>query len=305
MPPPGHPSPTPPEPSYAERVRTMISLASVATLSTLSRKHPGFPFGSLMPFATDQAGRPIFLISNMAMHTQNLKADPRSSLFVGQVREDEDVLGTARATIVGQGRAGSRRGSCLRTRDLPGAASEQQLLGRLRGPSASSALEPVDLYYVGGFGVMGWVGSEDFQQASPDPLAPAAQAILTHMNADHVEAMILLARVHSGLEASEAAMTSVDRLGFTLRLKTAEGIEGHTDQLPARSRRRAADPRRTGRDGASGALKRIADWYKVGCPTFATRLTVAKVGRIATASDEALYTITKFALAGSPRRPRC
>ena len=73
-----------PEPSHAERVRTLLSLASVATLSTLSRKHAGFPFGSLMPYALDSEGRPIFLISNMAMHTQNLKADPRASLFVGQ-----------------------------------------------------------------------------------------------------------------------------------------------------------------------------------------------------------------------------
>jgi hypothetical protein len=48
--------------------------------------------------------------------------------------------------------------------------------------------------------------------------------------------------------------------------------------------------------GAFRSLKRLAHWYKVGCPAFATRLTVAKVGRIATASDEALYTITKFSL---------
>src|SRR5580658_6501196 len=86
-----------PEPSHAERVRTLVSLVSVATLSTLSRKHPGFPFGSLMPFALDPAGRPIFLISNMAMHTHNLKNDPRCSLFVAQPSVDGDPLGAARA----------------------------------------------------------------------------------------------------------------------------------------------------------------------------------------------------------------
>jgi heme iron utilization protein len=90
-----------PEPSHAERVRTLVSLASVGTLSTLSRKHPGVPFGSLMPFALDSSGRPIFLISNMAMHTQNVKADSRCSLFVGQVGADGDALGAARATLIG------------------------------------------------------------------------------------------------------------------------------------------------------------------------------------------------------------
>jgi putative heme iron utilization protein len=37
----------------------------------------------------------------MAMHTQNLKADSRCSLFVGQAAADGDALGAARATLIG------------------------------------------------------------------------------------------------------------------------------------------------------------------------------------------------------------
>ena len=89
-----------PEPTYAERVRTLVFLGTLATLSTVSRKRPGYPFGSLMPYAIDDVGRPIFLISNMAMHTQNLQADPRASLFSSRAG-DGDPLGIARATLVG------------------------------------------------------------------------------------------------------------------------------------------------------------------------------------------------------------
>ena len=71
-----------PEPTYAERARTLLHLGRVGSLSTLSRKRPGFPFGSLMPYALDGAGRPLFLISTMAMHTQNLQQDARASLLV-------------------------------------------------------------------------------------------------------------------------------------------------------------------------------------------------------------------------------
>lgn len=217
--------PTPPEPSHAERVRTLLSLATVGMLSTQSRKHPGYPFGSLMPFALDRSGRPIFLISNMAMHTQNLKGDPRCSLFVGQVAEDGDALGAARATLVGS--AGP-----VPEADLAGA--RELYLARHANSRywvdfsdfGFFRLEPVDLYYVGGFGVMGWVQAAEYESAAADPLAEAAQGILAHMNADHVDSMILLARVHAGLEATEAAMTSVDRLGFWLRLKTSEGMKG-------------------------------------------------------------------------------
>jgi putative heme iron utilization protein len=73
---------------------------------------------------------------------------------------------------------------------------------------------------------MGWISAEDYQRALPDPLAEAAAGIIAHMNADHVAAMILLARKHAALEASEAVMTSVDRLGFFVRLKTSDGMKG-------------------------------------------------------------------------------
>jgi putative heme iron utilization protein len=57
-------------------------------------------------------------------------------------------------------------------------------------------------------------------------LATAAPAILVHMNADHEDSMILLARAHAQIKATGASMISVDRLGFSLRLKTAEGVKG-------------------------------------------------------------------------------
>src|ERR1700730_8831067 len=214
-----------PQPSHAERVRTLMSLTSVATLSTISRKHAGYPFGSLMPFALDSLGRPLFLSSNMAMHTQNLKADSRCSLFVGQAGADGDALGTARATLIGNAEP-------VPENDVAGA--REKYLARHENSRywvdfsdfSFFRLQPIDLYYVGGFGVMGWVEAKDYENAAPDPLAEAATGSLAHIKADHIDSMILLARSHARLEATEATMTSVDRLGFSLRLKTNEGIKG-------------------------------------------------------------------------------
>jgi len=90
-----------PEPRFAERSRTLVYLGRVGSLSTISRKQPGFPFGSLMPYGLDDHGRPIFLISTMAMHTQNLQADPRASLLVTQEGTDGEPLGASRITLVG------------------------------------------------------------------------------------------------------------------------------------------------------------------------------------------------------------
>src|SRR6202035_2272898 len=87
-------------------------------------------------------------------------------------------------------------------------------------------MDVMDVYYVGGFGVMGWVPASDYDQAQPDPLADAAAGIVEHMNADHKDALILVARFFAGIESQEAAMTAVDRLGFHVRLKTPDGMRG-------------------------------------------------------------------------------
>jgi len=214
-----------PEPSHAERVRTLLSLTSIATLSTLSRKQPGFPFGSLMPYALDHAGRPIFFISNMAMHTQNLKTDPRCSLFVGQATADSDPLGAARATIIGKAEPVPDQ-DVVSVREIYLSRHENSRYWVDFPDFSFFRLQPVDLYYVGGFGVMGWVEAQEYEGATRDPLCEVGPGIIAHMNADHTDSMILLARLHAQLEATEATMTSVDRLGFTLRLKTSEGMKG-------------------------------------------------------------------------------
>jgi putative heme iron utilization protein len=87
-------------------------------------------------------------------------------------------------------------------------------------------MDVVDVYYVGGFGVMGWVSESEYSQARPDPLADSSAEIIEHMNADHKDALILLARAFAGMESQEAVMTSVDRLGFHVRLKTKDGVRG-------------------------------------------------------------------------------
>jgi heme iron utilization protein len=217
--------PSVPEPSHAERARTLMHTSRIGSLSTLSRKQPGFPFGSLMPYGLDSLGRPLFLISTMAMHTQNLLADPRASLLVTQPDAGGDPLGASRVTLVGNVSTIAEP-ELAEARDLYLARYENSRYWVDFKDFAFYRLEVIDVYYVGGFGVMGWVTADDHAAAQIDPLAESAAGILSHMNADHADSLVLLARVFGGIESEEAAMTSVDRLGFSVRLKTAEGMRG-------------------------------------------------------------------------------
>ncbi|MGD0129635.1 MAG: DUF2470 domain-containing protein [Terriglobia bacterium] len=210
------------EPSFAERARTLVYLGRIGSLSTLSRKQPGFPFGSVMPYALDGHGHPIFLISTMAMHTQNLQANPHASLLVTQPNVSGDPLGASRVTLLGN----------VLPVPEPGVAEARTLyLSRYDNSKywvdfkdfSFYRLVVVDVYFVGGFGVMGWVSAAEYDRGQPDPLADAVTDIIQHMNTDHADALILIARAFAGIDSQEAMMTSVDRLGFHVRLKTQDG----------------------------------------------------------------------------------
>jgi putative heme iron utilization protein len=145
-----------PEPTFSERARTLVHVGGIGSLSTLSRKQPGFPFGSVMPYGLDERGRPIFLISTMAMHTQNLQGDPRASLLVTQPDASGDPLGASRVTLVGN----------VSTIPEPERADARNLyLERYSNAKywvdfddfSFYRMDVLDVYYVGGFGVMGWV----------------------------------------------------------------------------------------------------------------------------------------------------
>lgn len=214
-----------PEPTFAERARTLVYLGRLGSLSTLSCKQPGFPFGSVMPYGLDDHGRPIFLISTMAMHTQNLQADARASLLVSQEDADGEPLGASRVTLVGN--------------VLPVPNSELAGVRKLYLEHHAKSkywvdfedfsfyrMDVIDVYYVGGFGVMGWVSASDYDRSQPDPLADSIAEIIQHMNADHKDTLVLLARTFAHIDSTEATMTGVDRLGFHVRLRTPDGMRG-------------------------------------------------------------------------------
>lgn len=213
------------EPTYAERARTLVYLGRIGSLSTLSRKQPGFPFGSVMPYGLDNPGHPVFLISTMAMHTQNVQADPRSSLLVTQPDASGDPLGASRVTLLG---------NVLPVAEADVVEARKLYLARYANSKywvdfedfSFYRMDIVDVYYVGGFGVMGWVSASEYSHALPDPLVDHATGIIQHMNTHHANALIELARAFAGIESEEVTMTSVDRLGFHVRFKTSDGTRG-------------------------------------------------------------------------------
>ena len=213
-------------PTDAELSRTLVAAAKIASLSTLTPA--GYPYGSVVSYAPDDAGSPVVLISEMAEHTANARGDERASMLIVDTAEEGDPLGRARLTLVGR----------LGVLDDPGVLRDRYLEAH---PYAAYYADFTDFSfwrldveqcrYVGGFGHMSWVSAEGYRDAGVDPLWEAAAGIIEHMNDDHADASLAYAQVQAGLsDATEAAMVGIDRYGLTLSVTTPAGP--HTARVP-------------------------------------------------------------------------
>lgn len=209
--------PTTKAPTHAERARTLVALQRTGALATLDPQ--GSPHVSYVTFALD-GGDPVFLFSRLATHTQHLEGDPRASLLVHESRA-ADPLANGRVTLLGR---------CERLVE----ASEARRAFLERQPESSYYVDFADfgffrlrverVRYIGGYGRMSWVDAEAWHEASPDPLAEHADAIVAHMNDDHADALVAYARAFTRAVApSDVRMTGVDRYGFDLSVKVGTG----------------------------------------------------------------------------------
>ena len=217
--------PPAPEPTHAERARTLVAGSNRGVLSTVALDPAGYPFGSVATYAIDGAGRPIVFVSTMAEHTRNAAADSRASLIVTEpFPEGSDPLAAGRVTLLGDlGEvSGDERGA---VRDIYLAANPASAYYIDFGDFSFWRLEVRSVRYVGGYGRMSWVEAAEYAGAEADPLAgEAALGILEHMNADHADSLVLMARVLGGRsDATEAVMTAVDRYGFDV---VVSGLSG-------------------------------------------------------------------------------
>lgn len=214
----------PPEPTHAERARTLVSGTNRGLLSTVCLDPPGYPFGSVATYALDERGRPLLFVSTMAEHTRNARADARASLLVAEpAPEHSDPLAAGRVTLIGDLTevTGADRPA---VRDAYLAANPASSYYIDFGDFGFWRLAVRSVRYVGGYGRMSWVEAADYAAAEADPLAAAAAGIMEHMNADHAAAMVEMARAMGGRpDATAAVMTAVDRYGFDLVVEGPDG----------------------------------------------------------------------------------
>ncbi|WP_035061579.1 HugZ family pyridoxamine 5'-phosphate oxidase [Andreprevotia chitinilytica] len=145
-------------------------------LATQSTVLPGYPHASLLPYACALDGSPLFVISQLAEHTQNLLADARASLLVHE-SIDGSVLTQPRLTVLGRVERDDDAANLARLlRYQPDAARYLQL-----GDFALYRMHIERARYIAGFGRMGWLTGPElgsgWQPSTEDEASCLAQPV--------------------------------------------------------------------------------------------------------------------------------
>jgi putative heme iron utilization protein len=207
--------------SPAEEARTLVANTTEGALGTLSED--GIPWASLVAFADLEDGAPALMVSILAEHGRNLERDPRASLMIAHKPHELDQLAHGRVTIAGRAEAVEgeerERARAAYLAAIP-AANAYERFGDFR----IWVLRPERVRWVGGYGRMDDVEIVDLAAAEPDPTAPGADRAVDHLNDDHADALLSMARALGGYpDALAARCTSIDRYGLNLAIETPRG----------------------------------------------------------------------------------
>jgi len=179
----------------------------------------GWPLASRTAVATDVDGVPVILVSSLSAHTAALAADGRCSLLLGEPGRG-DPLAHPRITVIGHGRRVDRADTALhaRVRRRYLARHPKAALYVDFGDFAFWRIEPERASLNGGFGRAFELQATDLLSPPGDPAAFGAleAEAATHMNADHPEAVALLATALGRMPAGAWTLATLDPHGFEL-----------------------------------------------------------------------------------------
>jgi putative heme iron utilization protein len=210
-----------PRRSPAEEARALVASSSIGTLATHSED--GYPWASLVAYGSLGDGSPVLFVSRLAEHARNLERDRRASLAVPDPNPRPDVLASARVTLAGT--AERPEGELART-------AQDAYIAAVPTAKVYADFRDFSLWilrverarWVGGYGRMDSVDAAGYAAAEPDPTVPNAAHAVRHLNDDHADALLAMARRLGGYpDAGAAVCVAIDRYGLDLDVDTPRG----------------------------------------------------------------------------------
>jgi putative heme iron utilization protein len=196
-------------------LRRVMRAARKAALATLLDGGGGAPYVSLVTVALDHDLSPILLLSGLSDHTRNLGGDARLSLLFDGTEGHANPQTGPRVTI--QGTARPDPDARLAARFLAHHPAAAQYAGF--GDFAFWRVAIERAHFVGGFARAVWFKAPlGLPTEAVVAMAGAEDAILSHMNEHHFEAVDRMAHRLLGLAGTGWRLAGIDPDGCDLVL---------------------------------------------------------------------------------------
>lgn len=238
----------------AETIWAVRRLLRAARQGVLATVNDGQPHAALVTPATAPDLSPLLLISGLAVHTRQLRAEPRCALLVTGEAAETNPQTAPRISLEAVARP--EPDAALRARWL----ALHPYAGLYAGFADFTLwrLELTGAQWVGGFGQAGRITPRDLMPdaAAVAAVAAAAESIMAHCNADHAKAMAAIA----GMAAARMVAVDVDgcdlaagervlRVAWRQPVADASGVRAELVRLAREARDAAAGDRPT-REGS-------------------------------------------------------
>ncbi len=208
--------------------RRLLRQSELGVLSTHSKANEGFPFGSVSTYLSTINGDVIFYISDLAQHTKNLNDNAKMCLTTfdhsdGQSSKAlKDPNAGARLSILGKASVVSDTDADeIRERFFTLYPDSRKYQGT--HDFKFYKLIPERLRFIGGFGDIHWISTDEWRLDTPEWLE-SEQSMINHMNDDHMDAMQLMVEHHFGIKTKRAEMLALSPDGCFIRADSSKPI---------------------------------------------------------------------------------
>jgi len=171
-------------------------------------------------FGLDDYGRPIFSLSGISTHKQDLVDDPCAAFSVQA--KNFAGLDDGRLALIGD---------VTKVPEEETKKAREQYLAKHPGHfwvdfgdfDFFRMDKIVAVRYNGGFARFGAFTPEEYMEAKADPVGEYADKVTGHMNDDHSNATVAMIKHYIGLDVDTAIITAMDSLGMFVKVNGKYG----------------------------------------------------------------------------------
>ena len=187
-------------------------------LSTVSKKHDDYPFGSFVTYVSGTSRTAYLYLSDLADHTKNLHHSPKSSLTIIKLNTVGDKQNSERLTIMGdlvplsEGEIDSCKERYYKI--LP----ESKAYANMHDFNFYK-IQIKNVRWIGGFGKIAWLDASKWEDKLPGWIK-SEKGIIEHMNEDHSDTIVDALKAQHGVNDKTAKMVQLTIDGYYLRTKS-------------------------------------------------------------------------------------